>query len=69
MIASLLEDPPRHKFDEEVIINMYDFIDERNPGRLSITKREFFYEQFRTARITMQTRDPITISDLFGRLQ
>jgi len=35
-MASLLESPPRDKFDEEVIINMYDFIDERNPGRLSI---------------------------------
>lgn len=38
MVACLLENPPLDKYDEEVIINMYDFIDDRNPGRLSISK-------------------------------
>lgn len=66
-MASLLEDPPRDKYDEGVIINMYDFIDERNPGRLSVGKKEFFFEQFRKAAEAMHTRDPVKISSLFGR--
>lgn len=44
LMASLIyyEEPPI-PYNDDFIINIYDFIDGTNPGRLKITSKDFFF--------------------------
>ena len=53
-IVSLISNPPQSAYNHDVIINMYDFIDKTNPGRLTREFDDKFFGAINGARVVMQ---------------